>query len=716
MASLTESEFVIENYPLNTDTTIDNNNIENTNNNNTDINNSIMSDFTIISTGYLKTNNYGNTTNTNNPNNILDSEISIDTIKETYNNHNKGFIHNIKAEITDIKDKIKFNIINTYKEFNIEDYSDVQFFSNKFNIDKDIEVYYSFVNRLIWFSYRRNFNTIVYSKNTYSSDAGWGCMIRAGQMMLANGLVNMTTSNNGCISNICSNIDSLNSNSNNSKYSQFQSYSRFASKSDVKYDLKTNDLMGILLLFYDNSVKLNKTIEYKKAFMYFFSKNGNGINNNNEIKINNYKIKNNIDIVKTNSSNIKKVKDINFEDNNISNTNISTNTTTNNNNNTNTNIYQTTFYPPLNSNNNNPKNNSSNTNINKLNPLQSFEFIDSYMGVRNTFNLTLDNKSKCNPFNINEVKYSKENEEKEKTKEILDQNCTNNPNINLKKTITPPFSIQNICGLGIKFKKGAGNWFSNYNISNILCDLYLKYTPFNYSMLEFDTVIDITSLLDGKYHKNNKENNKDNNIFTKVTCTCSKSLYENINNFEIEQDEENDYEIININPNYEYNTKNCICFENTYKHKPNLLNPRKPNKHNIPDTYYKLNNKFICMVNTRIGLESIDEDYFNAIYSLYNIPNNIGIIGGKGTRALYFIGHAEKKKLVFMDPHFVQDTLGFINSSETYKCKKLYISDVGNISASFTYGFVVNNVEEFSILVDELVVQSKMKYNAVQVK
>lgn len=37
---------------------------------------------------------------------------------------------------------------------------------------------------IIWFSYRRNFSATLYKKIT--SDSGWGCMIRTGQMMLMN--------------------------------------------------------------------------------------------------------------------------------------------------------------------------------------------------------------------------------------------------------------------------------------------------------------------------------------------------------------------------------------------------------------------------------------------------------------------------------------------------------------------------------------------------
>eukprot|EP01129_Flabellula_baltica_P009740 TRINITY_DN4030_c0_g1_i1.p1 TRINITY_DN4030_c0_g1~~TRINITY_DN4030_c0_g1_i1.p1 ORF type:complete len:344 (-),score=48.94 TRINITY_DN4030_c0_g1_i1:41-1072(-) len=50
-----------------------------------------------------------------------------------------------------------------------------------------IDCYYfkDFVRRTIWMSYRTGFPKILGEKNKIKSDTGWGCMIRAGQMMLA---------------------------------------------------------------------------------------------------------------------------------------------------------------------------------------------------------------------------------------------------------------------------------------------------------------------------------------------------------------------------------------------------------------------------------------------------------------------------------------------------------------------------------------------------
>lgn len=56
-------------------------------------------------------------------------------------------------------------------------------------ISLELEEIRSDVRSRIWITYRRNFTSI--GDTNYTSDSGWGCMLRCGQMVLANAFSNL---------------------------------------------------------------------------------------------------------------------------------------------------------------------------------------------------------------------------------------------------------------------------------------------------------------------------------------------------------------------------------------------------------------------------------------------------------------------------------------------------------------------------------------------
>ena len=66
--------------------------------------------------------------------------------------------------------------------------------------------------------------------------------------------------------------------------------------------------------------------------------------------------------------------------------------------------------------------------------------------------------------------------------------------------------------------------------------------------------------------------------------------------------------------------------------------------------------KLFIIVCVRLGLEGVDEEYFAPIKKIFDVPQCVGIMGGKKDKALYFVGH-EGNSLIFLDPHYVTDAI-----------------------------------------------------------
>ena len=106
------------------------------------------------------------------------------------NNNTLSFWEMIKLKFNDIKNRFIFNY-NIFSSpnnlVNIEQKlaKEIQIFDVKYTKQEEL---LNKLKNIPWFSYRENFDQIKENQNIYTSDAGWGCMLRASQMILAQGL------------------------------------------------------------------------------------------------------------------------------------------------------------------------------------------------------------------------------------------------------------------------------------------------------------------------------------------------------------------------------------------------------------------------------------------------------------------------------------------------------------------------------------------------
>ena len=275
-----------------------------------------------------------------------------------------------------------------------------------------------------------------------------------------------------------------------------------------------------------------------------------------------------------------------------------------------------------------------------------------------------NNKNMCGDFEILE----RENSFIFLSSEIikgLENYCKRNNN---KEYITPPYSIRNLIKVQkhtYKDGKKVGEWFSNY-------DTIRLFTIITKEMNENkDCDFKIINCNEGIIY------------IEDIIKQCFEE-YKNVENSE-------EFEILRLNSSEDLEVIN---------------NDIGDNKYAFDDKLYKFKDKFILFVSVRHGLYNLDEQVQDEVLKIFDIETNIGFIGGKNTRAFYFIGKCGKN-VIFLDPHYVQSTipliqLGTISVKESYIPNDIFYMPVEEISPSFTIGFAVNNMQNFKKLMTRL--------------
>ena len=319
--------------------------------------------------------------------------------------------------------------------------------------------------------------------------------------------------------------------------------------------------------------------------------------------------------------------------------------------------------------------------IDKLN-----DFINQYLAYfyDNRIPIKFMCKNKNNNFenikNLNNNKLFEDFEviDKEKEFEISFINVTSEvinglENMSERKSnrdyLTPPFSLRGLLNVERhtnKNGKKVGEWVSNY-----------------------DTIRLINII--------NKEMNKKNDCDFKIINFKDGIIYiEDIIN---ECFEEYIYKDKDIE---EFELLSVSSFENEVK----INNDIGINRYEFNGKKYKFKNKFILFVSVRHGLYLLDEEMFEDVLKIFDIETNIGFIGGKNTRAFYFIGKCGNN-VIFLDPHFVQDTIplnkfGTDSVQETYIPNDIFYMQINELSPSFTIGFAVKDMQSFKKLMKTL--------------
>lgn len=99
----------------------------------------------------------------------------------------------------------------------------------------------------------------------------------------------------------------------------------------------------------------------------------------------------------------------------------------------------------------------------------------------------------------------------------------------------------------------------------------------------------------------------------------------------------------------------------------------------------------IILIPLRLGLETFNVDYVPSIMKVFEIPQSLGIMGGKPKSSLYFVGYHDNEVL-YLDPHTTQK---LSQKDETYHCKTPLKIPVSKIDPSMALGFLCSTKQDF---------------------
>ena len=118
---------------------------------------------------------------------------------------------------------------------------------------------------------------------------------------------------------------------------------------------------------------------------------------------------------------------------------------------------------------------------------------------------------------------------------------------------------------------------------------------------------------------------------------------------------------------------------------------------------YVLKKGGIIFISLRLGYDMLEPEYYKVIPLLFSkFRNNIGIIGGIKKRAYYFIGINGENKLIFVDPHYPQETKDNCDEYyETYNTKNFYLLDIKDMRSQFSLGIGIFGSRQFNEFLED---------------
>ena len=224
----------------------------------------------------------------------------------------------------------------------------------------------------------------------------------------------------------------------------------------------------------------------------------------------------------------------------------------------------------------------------------------------------------------------------DKYNNLIKNNETENKGI---KEFYPPFSIKTICDIGELLERTAGEFFTDVIITDIFKKISEHLDIFKNPLLNLKIM-----------------NFQDRIIIKDILDNCF------------------------IKKKYDKKNKNYIRFH---------------------DEYYYYDKMGIIFLKVRIDSNSdkLPINYHKQIKELLTLKECIGIIGGKGKIAYYFIGYDDyDDSLLYLDPYPAKEAdkvINIINILDKNVNKEVHLLKMSKMISDFTIGFCFRTYKEF---------------------
>ncbi|KAG0265737.1 Cysteine protease atg4 [Actinomortierella ambigua] len=116
----------------------------------------------------------------------------------------------------------------------------------------------------------------------------------------------------------------------------------------------------------------------------------------------------------------------------------------------------------------------------------------------------------------------------------------------------------------------------------------------------------------------------------------------------------------------------------------------------------------LILATIRLGIDKVNPVYHNAVKATFELPQSLGIAGGRPSSSYYFVGYQDND-LFYLDPHHsrcmveIKDLNQYTEENlATYHCDTIRKIDIGSVDPSMLIAFYCRDRAEFDVFCSQV--------------